>query len=166
MSEGDREEWRAIGGAPLYEVSNFGRVRRKGGRVLKPSLNYGYQQVAIKFGSRFVTTRVHKMVIETFCGPRPSSRHQAAHNDGSRENNRASNLRWALPEENQADRILHGTDLRGSEISGAVLSEENIPVIRRLREQHVPLSVIARAFMVSESTISLVALGKTWRHAA
>lgn len=95
-----------------------------------------------------------------------AERHQVAHNDGTKDNNRADNLRWALPEENQADRIVHGTDIRGEDVHGAILRDADIPVIRRLRMQHVPLNVIARAYGVSESTVSLVALGKIWRHAA
>lgn len=162
-----REEWRPVDGFPNYYVSSEGRVRGASGRILVPVPSAGgYCVVTLRRDMQSFTKRVHVLVCETFHGPRPSSRHQAAHNDGVRGNNFPINLRWATPEENQADRILHGTDTRGSEVFGAVLSEEQIPVIRRLLDQHVPGVVIARAFNVSPSTISLIGKDKIWRHAA
>lgn len=168
------ELWLPVECSPLYEVSNLGNVRRAvrapgthAVRSLKPIKGpQGYPRVCVKVDGVFRAKVIHGLVCRAFHGPRPTARHQVAHNDGTKDNNRADNLRWALPEENQADRIIHGTDIRGEAVHKAVLREQDIPIIRRLRMQHVPLGVIARAFGVSESTISLVALGKIWRHAA
>lgn len=52
---------------------------------------------------RRVWRKVHLLVLEAFVGPRPSPRHHGAHYpDPDPTNNRARNLRWALPEENEA----------------------------------------------------------------
>lgn len=65
----------------------------------------------------------------------------------------------------KAPRVAHGTDIRGSDVSLSVLEEDQIPVIRSLIVQHVPHVVIAKAFNVSPSTISLIGKGEIWRHA-
>ena len=74
------------------------------------------------------------------------------------------NLRWATPEENQMDRVLHGTDLRGSEVFGAVLTEDQIPLIRERLKSTSGIEV-AKEFGVSPSTISLINRDRIWRHA-
>jgi hypothetical protein len=122
------EIWRRIPGRDGYEVSDLGRVRsvdrtvtkmtrgrpalhRLKGRVLKPGTTArGYLVVAL--GHRG-TIYVHHLVLLAFVGPRPAG-HQAAHGDGDRTNNVLSNLRWATPKENTADRYRHGTVLFGT----------------------------------------------------
>jgi hypothetical protein len=122
------ETWRPIAGRPGYEVSDFGRVRSldrvvrrlQHGRLvdvhykgvmlrLNPAGN-GYLNVNLGRGR---SARVHSLVLEAFVGPRPAG-HQAAHADGDKLNNAAANLRWATPQENNADKRLHGTLQRGS----------------------------------------------------
>jgi hypothetical protein len=79
--------------------------------VLKPGRTArGYLVVAL--GHRG-TIYVHHLVLLAFVGPRPAGR-QAAHGDGHRTNNLLSNLRWATPKENTADRYRHGTVLFGT----------------------------------------------------
>jgi DNA-binding CsgD family transcriptional regulator len=56
---------------------------------------------------------VHKIVLEAFVGPRPSPRHHGAHKSGDKNNNRLDNLLWKLPEDNEADKKLHGTAPKG-----------------------------------------------------
>jgi hypothetical protein len=98
------ERWLPTRLDPRYEVSSEGRVRRSG-RVLKQSLSdSGYARVR--------TPRVllvHKAVLEAFVGPAPSPRHEAAHKDGRKGNNRLDNLEWKLKEHNEADKKVHGT---------------------------------------------------------
>lgn len=98
------ERWLPTRLDPRYEVSSEGRVRRAG-RVLKQSLSdSGYARVR--------TPRVllvHKAVLEAFVGPAPSPRHEAAHKDGRKRNNRLDNLEWKLKEHNEADKKVHGT---------------------------------------------------------
>lgn len=105
------ELWRpVVGYEGTYEVSDAGRVRRVGGRVLKrtgrgknryPSVNLSVAGVA---RCRFV----HLLVIEAFVGPRPLGM-QARHLNGDRNDPRLVNLRWGTPSENNLDRVAHGT---------------------------------------------------------
>jgi HNH endonuclease/NUMOD4 motif-containing protein len=122
------ETWRPIAGRAGYEVSDLGRVRsvdrvvtvmRRGRAVearykgvmlrLNPAGN-GYLNVNL---GRCRSARVHSLVLKAFVGPRPAG-YQAAHADGDKLNNAVANLRWATPEENNADKSRHGTLLCGS----------------------------------------------------
>lgn len=121
----ENEEWRAVPRWDgLYEVSDLGRVRsveRTRARVvrgrhqtvtypsklLKTPLRQGYPVVHLSDSGRTECVYVHRAVCEAFNGP--SAGMHAAHNDGSRTNNQASNLRWATPKENSGDKVQHGT---------------------------------------------------------
>jgi len=116
------ETWKPIRIAPDYEVSSLGRVRRavpdKCGRRQKvlsqsPCGRTGYPRVNLFVDGKRIVRYVHPLVCEAFHGKRPSRTHQAAHYDGSKDNNTADNLRWATPLENAQDSIRHGTRPKG-----------------------------------------------------
>lgn len=129
------EEWRIIGAAPAYAVSNLGRVKRiadgpgtHAGRIKSPSTNaYGYRVVnlVLSNGKKRVFA-VHRLACIAFHGEPPTPKHEAAHNDGDKENNGAANLRWVLSLENAADRIRHGRQVA----TGKKLSAKQVHEIR------------------------------------
>ena len=88
---------------------------RRGRLSLLPQWRGSYLRVRLRRpDGRYAWRPVHALVLEAFVGPRPSARHHGAHfPDRDSANNRASNLRWALPEENEADKRAHGTHPRG-----------------------------------------------------
>lgn len=102
------EEWRAVQGWSAYEVSSMGRVRRVGaakgatvGAVLATEVNGGgYHRVSLsqpgRPGRRVL---VHRLVAHAFLGQRPDSL-DAHHEDGDKDNNAASNLRYVTRSEN------------------------------------------------------------------
>lgn len=140
------EEWRpAVGFEGLYSVSSFGRVRsepravvektgavkRLRGREIKPRVNRGgYLCLAFCVNGQRVPVRVHGVVALAFIGPKPSERHEVAHNDGDRTNNRASNLRWDTRTGNFADKVTHGTHNRGERHPNSRLSNAAVAEIR------------------------------------
>lgn len=73
----------------LYEVSNFGRVKRNG-ILFTPKIHRYYY-----IGSY----SLHRMVAELFI-PNPENKSQVDHIDGNKLNNRVDNLRWTTPREN------------------------------------------------------------------
>jgi hypothetical protein len=122
------EEWRDIRGwEGLYQVSNLGRVRslprthtryhptlqmdsvfHSKGRVLRPGRkDSGYLIVVLSdmTNGRQRVARVHRLVCEAFNGPSPSDDHEVAHNDNTRDNNVATNLRWATHYDNVQDSV-------------------------------------------------------------
>lgn len=117
MTNSSPESWRpVVGWEGFYEVSSLGRVRRiflppyEGFRVLRPHPDrHGYPSVGLsRPGAKPMRPKVHKLVAESFIGPRPSGL-EICHNDGDKTNARASNLRYDTHLANEQDKRLHGT---------------------------------------------------------
>lgn len=92
------EIWRSVIGDDKYEVSSFGRVRRKGGRVLTPFVvkSTGYLQVNLSNRSR---RSVHRLVAMAFLD-NPDGLPQVNHKNGRRKENHINNLEWVSAKEN------------------------------------------------------------------
>lgn len=96
----------------LYQVSNFGRVRRldsyvnswnglknKKGRILKTTVNhYGYCVVDLCKDNKKKQHRVHRLIAETFI-PNPENKPEVDHINTIRTDNRVENLRWVTDKE-------------------------------------------------------------------
>lgn len=172
------EVWLPVRGYEgLYEVSNLGKVRRDfvaparslgvPGKLLKPLVGpHGYLIVSLSNQGAVTNYRLHRLVLIAFCGDEPFEGAIACHNDGDRKNCALNNLRWGSPSDNQADRVRHGTALRGEAVFGAILTEPKVRQIReRLRAGEIGRT-IAPDFGVSVSTIHLIRKNRIWRHVA
>lgn len=180
----EEEEWRpVVGWEGLYEVSSLGRVRsldriivveathrskeftrRKRGQLLSSDhLVSGYPTVCLKARAddRRRDVFIHTLVCEAFHGPRPDGQ-EVAHNDGIRQNPRASNLRWDTRQGNLDDMVAHGTRLFGEMQPVAKLTGKEVDAIRRSPD--ISQNVLAKQFGVSQQTISLIQTRKGWRH--
>lgn len=165
------EEWRPLSEFPEYAVSNLGRVMRvkgcrgaRAGRVLKQRLNRdGYPCVTVQSNNRRSRKSylVNRLVCEAFNGPAPEGDYHAAHADGDRANNRLENLRWASRAENEADKELHGTRMRGEDHASSKLTEEQVKAIR---QDTRPQSAIAREVGVSQSLVCMIRRRRVWAH--
>lgn len=137
---GGSGKWKS--GAPLglsvYEVSEFGEVRRTvNGKTRskekrpKGIIKDGYHCYKLMHddGSKF-NIGTHHLVLLLFVGPRPSPQHQGAHNNGKSWDNHYKNLRWATNKQNHADRVAHGTDPKGSRNGRAILTEDKVIQLR------------------------------------
>lgn len=167
-------EWRVCIEFPSYLISDSGDVRRilrdkRGrsgdfGRILKPSESHGYWHVILmRNGERF-SRNIHRLVATAFLGAPPSSEHQVAHWDGDRKNNCRSNLRWATPSENTADRLRHGT--MHVRTHNSKLRAVDIERIRYLAESGVKNSQLADQYRVQDSHIGKVVRGLKWRQSS
>lgn len=164
------EVWRdVVGYEGVYEVSNFGRVKRvksakgaKAGRILRPgSIANGTKNVSLTKDSRPRTFTVHRLVATAFLGPVPSPRHQVAHNDGNPANNRLANLRWATPAENSYDQVIHGTQKGRHYGRTSALTDEQVYAIRA---DHRPESAIGPEYGLSPRTIGQIRRRQTYKH--
>ncbi len=170
------EEWRdVVGYGGSYQVSNLGRVRglsrlddrghKVRGRILKPGVgkSNGYEYVNLhRPGVNGYTSRyVHQLVLLAF-GEAPLPGQEVRHDDGTRRNNRRSNLLWGTRQENVDDAKRHGTIQRGSAKWNAVLNEKSVRRIRSLCAEGVSQHAIARMYGVYQQTISAIKLRRLW----
>lgn len=162
------EEWRpVVGYEGIYEVSNWGRVRRVAsgrgatpGKLLalcpnKRRKNYIY--VYISSGKRRMSSKqVHRLVAEAFIGPCPGPKFEVNHIDLDKTNNRPVNLEWLTGENNRLHAIKAGA-------TQAKLSVQDARNIRELLSTCTQAE-LARRYQVDPSVISNIKTGKTWRY--
>lgn len=96
----DIEIWKPIGIGD-YAISNLGNVKGKDGkRMLKPAVNKkGYLTVCIMNNGKKQTTKIHKLVMVTFVGDRPTGC-DIDHIDRCKTNNKLTNLRYCTRQQN------------------------------------------------------------------
>jgi hypothetical protein len=99
-------------------------------------------------------------VLEAFIGPRPENC-EVRHLDGDPSNNRLDNLAWGTKAENQADKVRHGTILRGTANPASKLTEADVLAIRASNKRQVDLAEI---YGVTQPIISAIRLRKIWKH--
>lgn len=172
----EKEVWLdVVGYEGLYEASNLGRIRRSysaphrslgvPGSVLKQTIQKnGYHTVSLSNDGNVKSHRVSRIVLSAFCGLEPFEGAQAAHNDGNKSNNKLTNLRWATASENQKDVDRHNRRCKGSDVFGAVLTEDKVREIRNRIQIGERNPSIANDFGVSISTIHLIRHGRIWKH--
>lgn len=173
--------WLSLLDFPDYEISNSGRVRRltRGGRrypagyELKAKRHKGgydcYSLIDARGDSK--TMLGHRLVALAFLGDAPTDVHEVAHNDGVRTNNNVTNLRWATPQENQADRKLHGTHVSGDTAFNRKLTSADVKQIRdcysrdgkRYSGGAVTMQALADRFDVSITQVSRIINGTRWQ---
>ena len=158
------EQWLPVPGFKhLYEVSDLGRVRTiNTGRIKKPTADKkdGRTSVLLWRENKYKLRRIGRIVLRAFKGD-PKSGEECCHNDGNPANNILTNLRWDTAQNNQRDRVKHGTSNRGERCAAAKLTEKQVLDIlkdNRLQKQ------IAADYGVEQSTISRIKRGKRWGH--
>jgi hypothetical protein len=153
----------------IYEVSNFGRVKRvKGqsptykGRICAPRPNLdGYHRVCLcNAPNTDVDKFVHVLVLETFVGPCPPGM-EACHGDGNPGNPNLSNLRWDTPANNALDKRRHAKTA-GEKHANAKITDAEADEIRRAIGSG---RALGRVFGVSQQTISDIKRGARRRAA-
>lgn len=101
------EIWKDIEGYEgLYQVSNFGRVKRvTTGRILKSGKDKdGYLKVILCKNNIKSTKTIHRLVAQAFI-PNPENKLEVNHIDEDKANNNVNNLEWSTRKEN----LNHGT---------------------------------------------------------
>lgn len=137
------EEWREVPSFPGYYASSLGRIRGRRGHVLSPSTSNGYLRVKPLREGRIFLKGVHQLVCEAFHGVAPSPKHQAAHGNGVRHDNRSDNLRWATYRENRDDMRIHGTQQIGEKHPRAGLTQAQADEIRARCEALLAARILA-----------------------
>lgn len=170
------ELWKPIPGYDdLYEVSNFGNVRKV--RFINKNTNkkiepkphtitktkWGYVRTGLSKNGKSKFIFVHRLVLLAFVGAPPDG-HECAHLDGKRDNNNLSNLKWTTKKENHSHKKIHGTHQAGEKQGMAKLTDKEVLKIRHLRGRGMTLLSIANKFNVSEQNVSHIVSRKAWKH--
>jgi len=150
------EEWKEVPGFPDYEVSDQGRVRRR--PMQKSRTAHRYERVSLMKDGKTHYRYVHRIVCEAFHGADPGGA-QVAHGNGDSFDNRAENLRWATPKENNGDKAAHGTQRRGQTAPNAKISDAAVADIRSHKAAGVRAVDLAREYGVHAETIRSIARG-------
>ena len=133
---------------PRYGATRDGRVfrivRARFGKPvpheMKPSVGAkGYLYVGSGKSTGLRIVRVHQVIARTFI-PNPLGLPEVAHEDGVKTNNGAGNLRWSTTQDNQIDRLRHGTHNRGERHPLSRLSNADVAVIRASSLDHAALA--------------------------
>lgn len=103
----------------------------------------------------------HALVCKLVHGPKPADDYEVAHSCGVRLCCNPAHLRWATRAENHADKIVHGTSVRGERNGVAQLTEDQVREIKSL-QWSVSQNKLAKEFGVCTSTIRNIRTGKTW----
>lgn len=173
----DDEIWKPVRGLEgRYEVSSLGRLRSLDmwkrnsigrlhfypGRDLNPAIySNKYRMACFSVDGKQVRKLLHAAVCEAFHGPRPNGM-LVAHNNGDMLDNRAGNLRWATPAENEADKLKHGTHNRGLRHNMVRLSEDDVREIRRRLLCGESTRSIAEDYPVTRHCISRIKKRQIW----
>ncbi len=108
------EEYKNIENLEKYQISNFGNVRNgKTGRILKGFPNTdGYLGVDFRLTSLKKIVKIHKLVAKAFLD-NPEDKLEVDHIDNNKQNNNASNLRYATRSENMRNTKRHSNNKSG-----------------------------------------------------
>ncbi len=120
----------------------------------------GYGKLTTEGGKR---TGSHRYLCQLVHGEPPTSYHEAAHSCGNGHLGCVSprHLQWKTREENEADKRIHGTHMRGERHGNAKLTEQQVIDIVGLKGDQSQLK-IAKRFGVSAGTIADIHCGKKW----
>lgn len=113
-----KETYNRNGGRRIYEVSNFGRIKRNG-EIIEPKQN-GYLGVGC--------VCIHRAVAELFI-PNPENKPQVDHIDTDIYNNHYTNLRWVTPKENMNNPLTK--QHQKESLKGIVFSTEHINNLKK-----------------------------------
>jgi len=178
------EIWKDIEGYEgFYQISNKGKVKslkriinKRDGRkcyvkekILKqvPDKD-GYAKCSLTcFKGRRKPIIVHRVIAKNFiCNPQ--NKPQVNHIDGNKKNNDLNNLEWVTLSENRihayATGLQNGKAKEGSRNNLSKLNEMQVLTIKTLLHNKWTCAKIAKSFSVTQSNISYIKSGKTWKH--
>ncbi|RYF78066.1 MAG: hypothetical protein EOO39_02410 [Cytophagaceae bacterium] len=171
------EQWvpivfKDIEDAPLYQVSNYGRLRSfqaaAGGAVIKGSVIQGYRSLNIRKKGKTLNRYVHKLVAEYFLETGRPDQTYVLHLDHDKLNNRVQNLRWATQEEmiehNRSNPNVLNRPVP-KRTRNYKLTESKVRMIKKLlRNDKNRLKTIARQFGITHTQLNRIRSGENWKH--
>ena len=148
-------------GKPDYYITENGEVfsnvimpnstKRRGFKKLSIWITNGYLAVSLSKNGNRSGYYIHNLLLETFKSPRPYGK-ECRHLDGNRLNNLLNNLQWGTHQENQIDRLSHGTDNRAEHHPRSLYSNNLVLYVRKLCKFYMQKDV-AQFLAIPKSTV-------------
>jgi len=165
------ETWKQIPDFPLYEASTLGRIRswmpfhgEPIPRILKASpASKGRMRVFLRRDGITYTIQVHRLILETFVGPRPEGMESCHYNDNCHDN-RIENLRWDTQEANRADQRRNNKYCRGEDRPESKLTEAQVVEIRNRFANGEKAQKLAEEYGICRDNIYHIKSGHVWKH--
>jgi hypothetical protein len=165
------EMWKSVEGyEDLYEVSNFGNMRRIGKNVyLKPNnTGKGYSKISLSRKSKIKQVTIHRLVAKNFI-PNPDNKPQVNHIDGDKTNNHVDNLEWVSNQENRTHAVENGLHkvTFGEQRYNSILTDDDVRFIKANYQQgrgNMNSNYFAKKYGVHKQTILNIMNGKKWTH--
>jgi hypothetical protein len=117
---------------------------------------------AVTFGGKL--TGAHRAVCQIHHGPPPSPNSHAAHACGVKLCVNPAHIRWASPQENEADKVKAGTAPIGEANGCAKLTSLQVAQIRKSKGAATQ-EALASQFGVSRRAIGMILNNETWKAA-
>lgn len=139
-----------------YKITRDGRVwSERNHKWLKPNEANG--RLFVNLYNRSIRPHsfsidIHRLVLETFVGPRPPGM-ECRHLDGNPLNNNLNNLVWGTHYQNIQDRATHRGFMRGEKNPASKLSDKQATEIRKRVENGENVRLLVACFNVSNVTI-------------
>jgi hypothetical protein len=134
----------------------------------KECLFWPYSRTGGGYAKWSNTTEETQLVCRIICkgikGPPPTARHEAAHSCGRGHLGCVNphHLEWKTSSENEADKIIHGTDSIGERSGKAKLTWVKVWEIKALKGK-LSGRKVAATYDVSKATIYCIWNGKLWK---
>lgn len=156
------ELWLTIKEAPIYSISNYGKVRNNLTQRIMRSYavnKWGHQKVNLRYRQKNYHRLVHRLVLTGFVGDCPEKM-ECRHLDGNPLNNYLGNLRWGTKRENGQDSVRHGTSFLNRKLT--------VNGVRQIQSRYAmgkqTMLEIAIDFGVSLSMVSRIVNKNRWRN--
>lgn len=175
------ERWVDISGwEDYYQISDFGRVKRKDRyiynyrsgyaltkeEILKQNECRGYLSVLLCKDGEKLRISIQRLVAINFI-PNTENKPTVNHKDTNKKNNFWKNLEWATHAEQQNHAVannLRGKTL-GENSNFSKLTEQNVLEIRRLFDKKIMTRIeLATAYGMAKSTIQYIVNRETWKY--
>lgn len=171
---GNNEQWKDVPGTSgAYEVSDFGRVRRKismgkweaGGFLSPRHHRQGYIEIKLKLNGKSTAILAHRLVMLAFVGDPPAGM-ETNHINGIKDDNRLENLEYVTPKENTRHAIIQlgRTGPRGELNANSKLTADDVLRIREMLSEGVSATSIAQRYELSRTHVYYIRDGKAWKH--
>lgn len=151
--------WEPVPNFEHYQVNNFGQIKNKDGKILKPYKNkWGYPVITLCKNSKKYRKTVHRIVCEAFLGP--ANGYDVNHKNTIKTDNRLINLEYVTRSQNEKHSWANGKKSRKH--SAKITKQIATEIIKR-KAKGESSKALALEFSISPQSVCDICKGRTWR---